>query len=459
MRDKGLSPAKPACLVLAALLVAFVLSCCSHILFPNAIEVHSTGNSLAADPETSLLSPPQQHSLVPEGYRAVCHDGSAYIAVGTNGRIDKITADKTVTRLPADTTACLNGVASKNGIHIAVGDGGAVLYAKNGEGFKQAGSATAKPLYGVTVFHETFWAAGADGTLIYSSDGEHWAAMMSGTKNSILSISANEKMCMAVTRESEILTTKDGQAWDVMDYNAFYEGCSEPCLFRSVRACGDVFFVTGEYLNRPGSPVILSSDTAEIWSEHLLYEINDKPGEEYFPLTINAVAVDWDQLTAACNDGKMLTVTECLVCNKLDVVCDKNINDLAPGNGFLALVGDGFWFDVRKSDAFRQYAITAEQALKDFNEGAFIVDVRTEDEYARQHVRGCMHIPIDELEAELERKITDKSQKVIFYCQKGVRAQQALEKALLMGYEKVYNLGGIGDWPYETETGSAADRD
>jgi hypothetical protein len=34
-----------------------------------------------------------------------------------------------------------------------------------------------------------------------------------------------------------------------------------------------------------------------------------------------------------------------------------------------------------------------------------------------------------------------------------VKSQKALEKALLMGYEKVYNLGSIDDWPYDTETG------
>jgi hypothetical protein len=28
-----------------------------------------------------------------------------------------------------------------------------------------------------------------------------------------------------------------------------------------------------------------------------------------------------------------------------------------------------------------------------------------------------------------------------------------------MGYSKVYNLGGIGDWPYDTEAGGIADAD
>ena len=38
---------------------------------------------------------------------------------------------------------------------------------------------------------------------------------------------------------------------------------------------------------------------------------------------------------------------------------------------------------------------------------------------------------------------------LIFYCKAGVRAQTALEKAMELGYSRVYNLGGLGDWPYE----------
>lgn len=427
---KVLSSRKMVYLVFTVLFIAITISFASHILFA------------------------KQYPAVSEGYRAVCYDGSAYIAVGTSGRIDRIKPDKTITRLPAVTTACLNGVISMNGICVAVGDGGVVLLANDGDIIKQVRSGTTKSLYSVTIFHETFWAAGADGTLLYSSDGEHWTSVKSGIKNNIISISANEKMCMAVTGESQILMSTDGQKWNVMDYNTFYKGCSEPCRFRSVRACGDVFFITGEYLNYPDSPAIVSSDTGEIWREHVLNEINDRPGEESFPLTTNAVAVDLDQLIAVCNDGKLLTVTECSVCNKLDVLCDKNINDLVSANGFLALVGDGFWFDICKSDSFRQYSITAVQALEDYNNGAYIVDVRTVDEYAQEHIKGCIHIPVDELEAKMEKEIPDRSREVIFYCQKGGRAQKALEKALLMGYEKVYNLGGIGDWPYDTETGS-----
>lgn len=402
---------------------------------------------------SQALSVADTSKMAPEGYRAVCDAGTEYIAVGTGGRIDRIKPDKTVTSIPAVTTACLNDVISANGMDVTVGDGGVILYAQNGGDFRTAESGTRKSLYGVAAFQGAFLASGSDGVLLRSSDGEHWKAIDSGVKNRILSISANDKMCMAVTREGQILMSNDGTKWSITDYNVLYEGYSELFWFKAVRACGDAFVIVGEHQNDPGSPAILTSDTGEVWREYAFTKINDKPAEESFPLTVNAVAVDWDQLVAACDGGKLLTVTQCSECNKLDILSDKNIKDLDSANGFLVLVGDNFWFDVHKSDAFRQYSIRHEQALEDYNDGAYIVDVRTDVEYGQVHIKGSINIPVDNVEAELEKRIPDKSSEIIFYCAKGVRAQKALEKALSMGYEKVYNLGGIGDWPYDTEAG------
>ncbi len=460
MTCKNLLSKRLSCFILAVLFLVMNSGCSSHAV--SAADTSKVlpppSSSQAEKAGKSLLSPSKQASVVPEGYQAVCDAGTTYLAVGTGGRIDRIKPDKTVTRLPAATTACLNDVISNNGMDITVGDEGVILFAKDGGEFKPAESGTKKSLYGVTVFQGTFWAAGADGALLCSSDGEHWVLMDSGIKNNILSISANDKMCMAVTREGQILMSADGTTWNITDYNTLYKGYSELCWFRSIRACGDAFVIAGEYQKYPGSPAILSSDTGEVWRESAFMKINDKPSEELFPINVNAVAVDWDQLVVACDGGKLLTVTECSECNKLDILGSQDINDLASSDDSLALVGNDFWFEVRKCDTFRQYGIRAEQALKDYNRGAFIVDVRTEDEYDQEHIPGAIHIPDDSIETELEKRILDKSSEIIFYCAKGVRAQKALEKALLMGYEKVYNLGGISDWPYDTEAGISNNR-
>ena len=448
---------KLLCFTLAVIFLSMNSSCTSlSISSAEETKAPMPSSAQAGKTGTSFVSPPKGSAVLPEGYRAVCDTGSTYMAVGTGGRIDRIKPDKTVTRVPAVTTACLNDVISFNGTDLIVGDGGVILLANSGSDFKSVKSGTKKALFGVTEFQGYFWAAGAEGILLRSADGEHWEAVDSGVKNKILSISANDKMCMAVTREGQILMSTDGMNWNVMDYNVLYEGYSELFWFRSVRSLGNAFVIVGEYQKKPGTPAILSSETGEVWSESVLYKINGNPGEDSYPLVVNAVAVDWDQLVAGCNGGKLLTITECSECNKLDSIGSQNINDIVSANGYLALVGDGFWFDIRRSDAFRQYGIKAEQALKNYQNGAYIVDVRTDEEYGQAHIKGSVHIPVDRVEAELEQKITDKSSTLIFYCAKGVRAQKALEMALWMGYEKVYNLGGLSEWPYDTETGSSS---
>ena len=42
---------------------------------------------------------------------------------------------------------------------------------------------------------------------------------------------------------------------------------------------------------------------------------------------------------------------------------------------------------------------------------------------------------------------------IFVYCRSGRRSVTASEALVKLGYTKVYNLGGIINWPYETENG------
>lgn len=82
------------------------------------------------------------------------------------------------------------------------------------------------------------------------------------------------------------------------------------------------------------------------------------------------------------------------------------------------------------------------QAVKAAREhGATLIDVRSPDEYASDHVAGAVNVPVDALVADPSAAgPTDKA--VIVYCRSGARSSRAagaLEKA---GY-KVFDLGGI----------------
>lgn len=82
-----------------------------------------------------------------------------------------------------------------------------------------------------------------------------------------------------------------------------------------------------------------------------------------------------------------------------------------------------------------------------------LVDVRTEEEYKEEHIPGALLLPVDELENLAPEMIPDKEAVYIVYCRSGNRSATAAKKLIDMGYQKVYDMGGIIDWPYETETG------
>ena len=69
-----------------------------------------------------------------------------------------------------------------------------------------------------------------------------------------------------------------------------------------------------------------------------------------------------------------------------------------------------------------------------------VVDVRRDDEWVTGHVRGAIHVPIDDLSDRIDQVPQDK--KVLFICAAGVRSGLACEVAASMGFdaENLYNI-------------------
>lgn len=72
-----------------------------------------------------------------------------------------------------------------------------------------------------------------------------------------------------------------------------------------------------------------------------------------------------------------------------------------------------------------------------------ILDVRSTDEFNEGHVRGAVHIPDYKIAEEIESKVPDKKTPVYIYCYSGARAGSAARQMKRLGYEEVYNMGGI----------------
>ena len=100
--------------------------------------------------------------------------------------------------------------------------------------------------------------------------------------------------------------------------------------------------------------------------------------------------------------------------------------------------------------------ITAEEGKGMMDEDASIVlvDVRTEAEFIEEHIPGAILVPIDDLDTLAPEMMPDKDATYIIYCRSGNRSATASQQLIEMGYQNVYDMGGIIDWPYETESGN-----
>ena len=90
--------------------------------------------------------------------------------------------------------------------------------------------------------------------------------------------------------------------------------------------------------------------------------------------------------------------------------------------------------------------------MMDENPDAIILDVRELGEYvADGHIAGSTLIPVDELAARYKTELPDKSATILVHCRSGKRSARACELLDSLGYENIYDFGGLIDWPFEIE--------
>lgn len=110
--------------------------------------------------------------------------------------------------------------------------------------------------------------------------------------------------------------------------------------------------------------------------------------------------------------------------------------------------------NTAKDDTVKYIKITAEEAKKkiDENENAIILDVRTESEFNEKHIENAVLIPNETIFDTMPEQLPDYDAEILIYCRSGNRSRQAALKLIEMGYTRVYDFGGIIDWPYDVDT-------
>jgi len=110
----------------------------------------------------------------------------------------------------------------------------------------------------------------------------------------------------------------------------------------------------------------------------------------------------------------------------------------------------GCYQDVPVKNGIQELSSEVAHALIEKNAAnpdCMIIDVRSENEFVREHIPGAVNL------LYTDKDFTDKMLKYgndkiyIFYCLSGGRSRSAIRKLIPLGFTHVYNMkGGIEDW-------------
>ena len=108
--------------------------------------------------------------------------------------------------------------------------------------------------------------------------------------------------------------------------------------------------------------------------------------------------------------------------------------------GFLAIVNDA-------KTRVKELSFSEVKKRLDAGEKFTLVDVREDNEWARGHLPGAVHLGKGIIERDIETAVPDKSAPLVLYCGGGFRSALAADNLQKMGYTNVISMdGGIRGW-------------
>ena len=95
--------------------------------------------------------------------------------------------------------------------------------------------------------------------------------------------------------------------------------------------------------------------------------------------------------------------------------------------------------DAGPQEPFARISVAQAKEMVDRGDSV-VVDVRQPDEWMTGHVKGAIHVPVDEILSRIDELPADKN--LLFICAIGVRSALACEMAAAMGRppERLFNI-------------------
>ncbi|MBZ5698616.1 MAG: sulfurtransferase [Acidobacteriia bacterium] len=112
--------------------------------------------------------------------------------------------------------------------------------------------------------------------------------------------------------------------------------------------------------------------------------------------------------------------------------------------GFLAIVNDA-------KTRVKEWDFREVKKRLDAGEKITLVDVREDNEWARGHLPGAIHLGKGIIERDIEQAVPDKSATLVLYCGGGFRSALVADNLQKMGYKNSITMDG--GWRAWTEAG------
>jgi rhodanese-related sulfurtransferase len=107
---------------------------------------------------------------------------------------------------------------------------------------------------------------------------------------------------------------------------------------------------------------------------------------------------------------------------------------------FLKLVQDA-------KSRVRELTVDDVKAKLNRKERFYLVDVREDTEWAKDHLPNAIHLGKGVIERDVEQRIPDSRAEIVLYCGGGFRSALAADNLQKMGYTNVLSMdGGIRGW-------------
>lgn len=89
--------------------------------------------------------------------------------------------------------------------------------------------------------------------------------------------------------------------------------------------------------------------------------------------------------------------------------------------------------------------ISVSEAFTKYQSGAFVLDVRTQEEWDEYHAPNTTLIPLDQLASRINE--LPKDREIVVVCRSGNRSQQGRDILLNAGFSQVTSMtGGLSEW-------------